>query len=392
MKNIVMIHLESLHNAFLYQDSELFPNIMRLKEKSLFFSNHYSTATSTIMTISDLIYGSCRSSEKSQNLEHFVIDHQYTPWNIQFSKKVLIYPVLDWKFDFINIGKIMQKNVRIVQKKKYRDFQENIADTIREMENECIYIYDWSSLYMRHNCERNYRSWIEYYANQYQQIDVTVGFVLEQIEKYNKLDDTLIVVFGDHGDDMYSYGKNKGFTHAIAPYPNVIRTPLMLYHNKIKKQINRDLVCTLDIGLIIKNIFSGESPKFNRKYVFSRNLFPLQKEGVLKKSYSVTDGNYLLLVSSQGLELYICRFMSQSIFNLLNWCVLKRDGSLALQKNKSMHFQRMIQEQSEDMEEHFYRLRKYLYREIREIVGRGLLKDNVKRWFAKIHYNLKNER
>lgn len=394
MKNLVVIHLESLNSAFLYQNSDVFPNIMKLKEKSMFFSNYYSTATSTIMTMTDLMYEDSKCSEKSTDLMHFEIASQSNAWieelGMDFKEKqVYIYPFLDWKYDWMNIRKIMGKTAKVEQKKKYQAFQDSISEGIQNLNGGFMYIFDWSSVYMKGDCERKYNSWKEFYFMQYAQIDKTLGFVYEQLEKYDKLDETLILAFGDHGDDMYTYGKNKGFTHAIAPYPNIIKTPLMIYQHGKSAGINKELICTFDVGKILKNICAEKQMDIHREYVFSRNLFPLQKSPVLEKSYSVTDGEYLLLVSSKGLEMYICQFMSQSNFNLLNWFLLKRDGNIEIQQNESMHFKRMIYDQKEEIETSFYKLRKALYSEMKQMVNRGLLEDNIKWWFTKIYYNSK---
>lgn len=388
----MIIHLESLNNAFLYQNSEMFPNIMKLKERSLYFSNFYSTATSTIMTVSDLMYGSDSFSDVSADLEHFRLSSQSFLWLEHMGrgfarKQVIMYPELDWKYDRINMKKIVGKTTTLIEKRRYANFKEEISDAVRTLDGDFLYIYDWSSLYMKEDCEDKYTSWSTYYLNQYKRIDDTLGYVWNELEKYKKLEQTVIIAYGDHGDDMYSYGKNKGFTHAIAPYPNIIRTPLMIYKHDLPAQVNTDLICTFDIGNIVKSICEEKELKINRQYVFSRNLFPLQKSEVLEKSYAVTDGKYLLLVSSRGLELYACRFMAHSNFNLLNWFTLKRDGIIQIKKIKGMHFKRMVNDQKEDIEQHFYKLRKLLYKELKKKVDAGLLQENVKRWFAKIYYN-----
>lgn len=392
MKNLIIIHLESLNNAFLYQNSEMFPNILKLKEKSLFFSNYYSTATSTIMTMADLMYENDSFSDKTTGLEELQLMCKQSLWieglGVKYSqKKAVIYPELDWKYDRINMKKIMGKTSKLIEKTNYADFKKEISNTIKEMDGDYTYIYDWSTLYIKDDCENKYSCWNEYYFKQYKRIDETVGYVFEQVKLYKKLKETMFLLFGDHGDDMYSYGKNKGFTHAIAPYPNIIRTPLMLYYDGIDAQINENLVCTFDVGKIVKSIYEKNDVKVNRQYVFSRNLFPLQKSKVLQKSYAVADGEYLLLISSKGLELYMCKFMSHSIFNLLNWFVLKRCGELEIKMVEKMHFKRMIYDQKEDIKQHFYKLRKLLYKELKKKADAGLLQKNIKWWFTRIHYN-----
>ena len=395
MKNIVVIHLESLNNAFLFQNSNIFPNIMKWKEKSIFFNNYYSTATSTIMTISDFMYGNSQCHEKSTSLVDFKLDLNYETWDEGLreelnSKKIIIYPVLDWKYDAVNIKKIMKVSVnQINEYQKYQKFQEAISNSIRIMDGELLYIYDWSSLRMKQNCEVSYNNWNEYYFNQYRQIDTTLGFIFEELQANNKLKDTIVVAYGDHGDDIYSYGKNNGFTHAIAPYPNIVKVPLMIYSEKLCTRELNNLICTYDIGNVLKSLYTNQDVIINRKYVFSRNLFPLQKSDILEKSYAVTNGVYLLLISSKGLKMYMCNFMGQNIFNILNWYELKKGKNLVLKKNSNMHFQRLIADQKEDIENNFYLLRNFLCKEIRQMKDNEVLKEKTKSWFFKIDYDWK---
>ena len=127
-------------------------------------------------------------------------------------------------------------------------------------------------------------------------------------------------------------------------------------------------------------------PEHKRNYVFSRNLFPRQ-QSVLEKGYSVTDGIYMLLITSKGLEMYICRFIQHSNFNILNWFKLDRNGRLIIKTCANMHFKRLIREQAADFEEAFYKMRVVLYRKLYVLIKKRLLDNRAKQWFYHIHYN-----
>ena len=67
-RNLLILHLESL-SMFIYRmHPELFPFLRELERKTVFFPKYYSTATSTWMVISDLLYGNIHQFETCSSL------------------------------------------------------------------------------------------------------------------------------------------------------------------------------------------------------------------------------------------------------------------------------------------------------------------------------------
>ncbi len=392
MQNIIIVHMESLNSAFYYTNQNMFPNLRKVQEQGIFFSNYWSTATSTIMTVCDLMYGNDVCSGQSPDLVRFVLDEAYGSFEKQpgmefQNKKMIFSPRFDWIYDFIDLKMIMGKDTCLCQGDNYPEFCGLISDAVKNMNGDFLYIYDWSPLVMKSKCRKKFSTWNEYYVHQYCQTDNVLGLVLEELEKTGKKDQTLCIIFGDHGDDLYSYGLNDGFTHAIPPYPNMIRTPLAFYGGLLEQGTDDSLVCTFDIGHMAAQWWRGNvRPEHKRNYVFSRNLFPRQ-QSVLEKGYSVTDGIYMLLITSKGLEMYICRFIQHSNFNILNWFKLDRNGRLIIKTCANMHFKRLIREQAADFEEAFYKMRVVLYRKLYVLIKKRLLDNRAKQWFYHIHYN-----
>ena len=67
-KNVLLIHLESVNKLNYTLNRELFPFLNELKTKVVFFDNFFSTATSTLMVIGDLMYGNMGQYECLENL------------------------------------------------------------------------------------------------------------------------------------------------------------------------------------------------------------------------------------------------------------------------------------------------------------------------------------
>lgn len=69
MKNLILFHLESINNIFLYMRKDSFKNLNKIMGYSTVYTKYYSTATSTFMVISDLLYGTTKIFEDSTTLE-----------------------------------------------------------------------------------------------------------------------------------------------------------------------------------------------------------------------------------------------------------------------------------------------------------------------------------
>ena len=68
MRNLLLIHLESLNDTNYQTNKELFPTLRKWEQKSLSFSRYFSTATSTLMVLSDLAYGGMLHNEPCDGL------------------------------------------------------------------------------------------------------------------------------------------------------------------------------------------------------------------------------------------------------------------------------------------------------------------------------------
>lgn len=56
----------------------------------------------------------------------------------------------------------------------------------------------------------------------YRNVDNTLENILRILEEKDILKDTIIICYGDHGDDYWSHNLNGGFAHGIEPYSNMI--------------------------------------------------------------------------------------------------------------------------------------------------------------------------
>lgn len=64
----MLVHLESLNSIIYRLNKEAFPQLRGWEERSLSFSGYFSTATSTLMVVSDLVYGGLLQYEPCESM------------------------------------------------------------------------------------------------------------------------------------------------------------------------------------------------------------------------------------------------------------------------------------------------------------------------------------
>lgn len=402
MKNLVIVHLESVCNNLLYNGSEeVFPNLSQIAEKCCVFTNYYSTASSTIMAVGDLMYGDPYQLEKCRNL-----DSVYKQRTMRSTFELLeekgyqtsayIYPHLPNKMDRLNLKKLFGHAAHYEDCAEQDQFHKLIKDAIKSERKFAIYVYNNTSLLSSpFRAENVGHDFLETVEESYRNIDQTADFIFQTLQSEHVLEDTVVLLFGDHGDDLFSHGLTHGFTHAIEPYASVIRTPLMIYSSQIQQSNITDLVNTLDIRNMILPLLEDKTvakdtwyPK--RNFSFSRNLFWNQKSSILNKAYSVTDGRYMLMVSPEGLELYLCKYDVFGTVNLLNFFDLY-DKTIRLKKEikyiEGIHIEYMLKKPAGPMTREFTKLREELLNHLEQMQIRTGIKLDFKPWFQRIRKN-----
>lgn len=63
-------------------------------------------------------------------------------------------------------------------------------------------------------------------------VDIYVGKIIQALKSKNILDNTLIVVVGDHGE---AFGEHKEFGHGIFCYEESLKVPLIFYSSRLFK-------------------------------------------------------------------------------------------------------------------------------------------------------------
>ena len=390
MRNLLLIHLESLNYTNYRTNRELFPVLHKWERKSLSFSRYFSTATSTLMVISDMAYGGILQNEPCDELTAGLTRYCYKDSFLDelqkggYKVKVVGYPVNDAgdvigcnARHFIGFGVEMEEMV------SYESYLRSLNEVINGNEPfavwACNYISNVSYNHGAGNVEG--QDGLERWSTGYEYMDCCVKDLMDILEKKNLLESTSIIFYGDHGDDLFSHGRHRGLMHTIEPYEALIHTPFWIYDSRFEPEDIDLLIDTSDIREIIGRLLNLPEQKLEiqdlklpvRKYSWARNIYAAQRvrETSFHKAYSITDGRFLFLTGNQGMELYHIGMDATCQHNLLDYFDFNED-ILSLNQEAygrmKFHFPSVIDKKAlQQIETNFYEYRKELMAKVNSI-------------------------
>ncbi len=391
MKNLLLLHLESLNLTNYRSNPELFPNLMKIEQSSIVFDRYFSTATSTFMVLADLLYGDMRQYECCAFLNDVPKDF-YKRETLLDQLKRDGYTTGLWYFPMVPdlVGAEARhvagfdNHFEVITSRD--DYHRKLEEGISHSKFAYMICNCTSNLALNHELDITDTPWdTDYWSNAYRSMDCYCGEVLDLLEKTHLSENTVIVLYGDHGDDYWGHGMHAGLAHAIEPNNLLIRTPLIIWDGKQRSQAehNMELIQTTDLPNLINRLLLEKStndlPK--RKYTISRNAYAAQpvRADSFNKAYSVSDGRYLLMVSSHGLEMYDTYMDMACINNLLQYFDYDKEVMRAKYMRESHHFllwwnsreQRIVRNK-------FYELKRVLFQEMLHLYeAADLTKDHM---------------
>jgi len=185
------------------------------------------------------------------------------------------------------------------------DVFKSAAHWLKKNHNEKFFI--WVHYYDPHDpylppppFDKKYKDHL--YEGEIAYTDVYVGKLIALLEEKNISQKTLIVVVGDHGEDLFEHNEPG---HGIFLYDTTLKVPLIyncpgLIQNGI--EINKQ-VRTIDILPTILEIIKIDIPKFNQ----GRSLIPLMEGKKLKDAEESYAETYFPLISNGWSELKAIR-------------------------------------------------------------------------------------
>lgn len=341
MRNLLLVHLESLNYMVYQANKTIFPTLRYWEQRSLSFCNYFSTATSTMMVLSDLAYGGILQNEPCESLTDGLKKYCYeTSLFDDLQKKG--YQVKMLGYPLTNCDDVVKSNERYfagfgIKLEELEPYSNYLQVLDNAMTHESPFAV-WACNYINNVSCYSYmedvkpQSGLDLWETGYRFMDCCVDDLLNILEKKNLLESTTVIFYGDHGDDLFSHGRHHGLMHAIEPYASLIHTPFWIYDNRFQPKEIDSLIDTTDIRFIVEKLLhlpAKVNEKWNvedlaipfREYSFARNVYAAQKvrEKSFHKSYSLTDGKFLFLTSNQGMELYHMGMDAFCQHNLLDY-------------------------------------------------------------------------
>lgn len=346
----MLVHLESLNSIIYRLNKEAFPQLRGWEERSLSFSGYFSTATSTLMVVSDLVYGGLLQYEPCETMRSGLAAYCYETSLLDELKRdgylvrAVNYPATPGS----DVPKANERHfvgfeVEMEGAETYASYMQTLEEAMTAEAPfavlACNYVGNIG--YYDYMGDTVSQTGFEFWESACVQRDRCVKELMDILKRKGLLERTTVIFYGDHGDDICTHGRHKGLLHVFEPYAPLIHTPFWIYDSRLEPGETDRLLDTTDVRLMAERLLqmpeTGERSLRledlglpTRKYSLARSGYAAQKvrERTFHKGYSVTDGRFLFLAGDQGMELYHIRMDEGCQHNLLDYFVFA-DGVLA---------------------------------------------------------------
>lgn len=313
-KNLIMIMLESVTNILDYP--EYFPNLSKLYNEGISFTNNYSprntcatgnnefSALTSLFTINHTCSANMyRGNIYTQSIFNVFENSGYKTSSYhnfpdQYYDRTMIHEKLgsgkyhgpdalgisysdkyeEWPSDV----DLIEKSYEIFsQDEKYMAFLTTVTSH-QPYSSSSEYGDKYLSLFKNLKVSKS----VKRYFSKVKELDNAIGKLLELLESDGKLDDTVIVMFGDH----YPYGikteeLQKLFDYDLEENMEIEKTPFVIYNSGITARKMNSYTTYMNILPTLANMFDLE---YDSRFYMGEDLF--------SKDYSniaiFTDGSW----------------------------------------------------------------------------------------------------
>ncbi|MBQ8472439.1 MAG: sulfatase-like hydrolase/transferase [Bacilli bacterium] len=328
-KNLIVIMMESVNDIFI--NEEMYPNFYKLLSEGYYFKNHYSPRNSCATGNNELsgmiglysIYNKCTANAYSSNLYPESIfnlfnDKGYKTTSMHnYTEKYYerrefhtntgsrrYYDVDDLKLEYNTKDEewssdedFMKEVVKILNKYSKDERFMTWLTTVTSHQPYGSSRYGDKYLYLFENKKYdNYHIKLKRYMSKLKVLDEGLGVLLEGLEKQGKLEDTVIVLYGDH----YPYGLSNKILEKALPYSidekyENERVPFVIWSNDIEATTFKNYTSYVNILPTIANLFNLDT---DSRYYAGTDLFSnkadnlvIYADGSWKNEYAFYDAS-----------------------------------------------------------------------------------------------------
>lgn len=303
-KNMLLIVIDAMRYDVLTED--LAPNIVKFADSAAVFENHYSGGNSTRMGMFSLFYGLpgtywqyFKSMKRAPVLMDAFMSNRYQ-LGIFSSAPLYAPPALD-RTAFAKIRNL-RMNTEIPGRKRAFAKDSAITDEWREWLNtrnvnkpffgflffDALRLRSFPPAYQSRGPHQpnapKMHKWFNKYKIAMQYVDSLVGIVLDDIIQHRLLDESIIIITSDHGEEFneagFGYAK-----HGTAYSDYQLRVPLVVYWpDKAACSISRRTSHNDIAATVMSGIFYCSNPPSD--YCSGNDLFSgVQWEWLIVGSY-----------------------------------------------------------------------------------------------------------
>lgn len=283
-KNLILIMLESTNNIMI--NEEYFPTLYKLYNEGISFTNSFSprnncstgnnefSALTSLYTINNVcsanVYKDNTYFESIFNLFnnqgykttsfHNYTEKYYYRKTIHSNLGSTYYGVEDLGIDYSNLYKEWPSDVELVEEAFKRiDHSKPYMTLLTTVTTHQPYgvSSEYGDKYLDKFEDLNVSKQIKRYLSKMTELDLALERLLELLEEEGELDDTVIVMFGDH----YPYGLKTSELQAMFDYDletgnEIERTPFIIYNSKTKAKKIDTYTTYINITPTIANLFN----------------------------------------------------------------------------------------------------------------------------------------
>ena len=326
-KNLIIILAESFSELAI--DEDITPSLYKLYNSGFKFNNYYSpmylraTADSEYILDSSLlpIDGKITLEETRNN---------YMPYNYGnvFKKEgynIRAYHNYDYTYykrneyfenlgyDYIGCGNGLEENMNCSQNipSDLEMIESTVDDYINDEKFMTYYVtmsghvnYEWSHSIVQKNYHYvenlPYSEKAKYYLATQIELDKALELLLDKLEKNNRLDDTVILLIGDH----YPFGLTLDEMNELSTYERdntfeKTKMPLIIYNSEINNQSVDKYCSNLDLLPTILNLYGIE---YDSRLLLGKDIFSDSESTIIfhNRSFITNRGKYNSLMPIFG--------------------------------------------------------------------------------------------
>lgn len=289
-KNLIVVMLESVSSVvFERQYSEYFPTLYKMYSEGITAINHYSPrnncatgeseltmatslysieTTCTVNTYKNNVYPEALLSIFKNNDYYTSAYHDYTDqyYNRSSYEKNLgamdFYNVkglgmsynpayVEWPSDVTFVKKALPK---FIEKDKYASFMISVTS-----HSPYMYSSEWGNKYVSLFKDLNIDTTTKRYLSKVKVVDLAMEEMLKELEEAGKLEDTVIVLFGDHYPYALSNNQFNSLSEKdVTVNQEIDRTPFIIYNSGVESKAITKYATQLDITPTLLNMFGFE--------------------------------------------------------------------------------------------------------------------------------------